>query len=404
MGNKIFTKSDYRFACATLAQNGDTVVAVALKCSQNIDKNVSWGYSEIVSKVSKDGGATWSDEKVIATPPARKITAEADNTKSAFFLEPKLVATNGGFEVICTFYPESMGAEEEKLLDKKKIPYASFNGKTCQLIYDRDGNYYIVTDEGIIDSAKQKTEFEIRGFGDFYQGEEYQGNIYLNGAMGKNDEGKTTSFGAPMKAPKRSYIFEIKSADGENWSEPKDITAQILASDDDVCIATGEGSAVVLESGRIVVPMTSAKGAFSIYSDDGESWNRNFGFPYMPVKNSVSLVQAPSGELLALGKKSCISYDNAITWIKYKTKIAPTKAIADGDKIYTIVQAKDNTALIGGSFAYKKEKFKGIDFDKDSSALAGTYLKKASLALIGGKLTATYITQDNTEVETDTVE
>lgn len=64
------------------------------------------------------------------------------------------------------------------------------------LIYDRDGNFYYIEESGaVLDSQKQPTPYRLgSGFGDLYKGDEYVGNIYLNGAVGKNEAGAVTTF------------------------------------------------------------------------------------------------------------------------------------------------------------------------------------------------------------------
>ena len=95
------------------------------------------------------------------------------------------------------------GLHNQHLLDKHKVPYAQLNGRMRPLIYDRDGNFYYIEESGaVLDSQKQPTPYHLgSGFGDLYKGDEYVGNIYLNGAVGKNEAGAVTTFGAPLKAP-----------------------------------------------------------------------------------------------------------------------------------------------------------------------------------------------------------
>ena len=109
-------------------------------------------------------------------------------------------------------------------------------------------------------------------------------------------------------------------------------------------------------------------------------------------------------EILALGKKSCISVDNGITWGSYKSKFAPTKAIAIGERIFTVINSKVGTVLIGGEFVYgKKNKFKGIAYSKENSEVAGGLLPYTTLAEVGGKPAALYITPDNKQVSFTTL-
>ncbi|MBQ9516499.1 MAG: exo-alpha-sialidase [Eubacterium sp.] len=403
MGKIIFSESDYRFSGTALAANGSTALAVAVKCSADIDDGAKWGYSELVAKTSTNGGEDWSDAVTIAAPPARCVTAAKDNAKTSFFLNPVLsTAANGDFVLVFTFYPESKGADDKKLLDKKKVPFTFFGGKNCLIVYDRDGKFYTVTEDGkVLDSSKTPTQYTVKGIGDLYNGDEFLGNIYLNGAMGKSEDKEVTaSFGAPLKAAKRSYLMAMTSPDGVNWSEPVNITPAVLAADDGLTMATDAGRGVVCDSGRIIVPVITDKGAACIYSDDnGATWSRNQRAPYMPVKKPVTVVQAPSGELIALGKKSSISHDKGISWITYKSKMTPFMALAMANRIYTIINSKAGTAQVGGEFEYnKKGKLKGIAYSKEKSELAGGLLPYTTLADIGGKPAALYITPDNKQV------
>ncbi len=400
MGTILFDKSAFRYSSVALASNGSTVAALAVRCSQNIEKGLCWGYGEIVAKYSTDGGESWSAEQVLAAPPARKITAQAENTKSAFFLNPVLTATaNGGFAAVFTFYPESMGGEEEKLLDKKKTAYTYFNNKLCPLIYDRDGKFFIVRENGdVLNAAKASTGYRMEGMGDLYRDGEYMGNIHLNGAMGKSEVSDQTKFGAPLKAPKRSYLMAMTSPDGINWSTPQDIGGSVITASDGVCSETGCGSAALCDSGRIIVPLTCEKGTYCIYSDDGGvTWMRNRRLPYLPCKGAVSVLQAPGGEVIALGKKSCISYDKGITWLKDKAKLTAVRAICRDGKIVAAVQSKLGTATVRGEAVYKRSKLKGADFESDV-AMAGGFLPAIDIAPTGNDFAALYVTPDYTQV------
>jgi Neuraminidase (sialidase) len=263
------------FRIPSLVNADGTLVAAIDKASTGMD----WGYIEIAVRTSNDNGKTWSDIKTIASPPAREISTDGDNIKTAFFIDPCMtVAPNGDIVMIVTFFPESKGCHSLKLLDKKKIAYTNYNGESCPVIYDRDGNYYIVLPDGtVLDSSKNKTEFTVKGLGELYKNDEYVGNIHLNGAIGKNNiNSAKTTFGAPLKAPKRSYIYMLRSTDkGETWSEPKDITGSILNPDDGVFFAVAPGSGLTTSKGRIIMPIYTFKGTVAIYSDDnGETWQR----------------------------------------------------------------------------------------------------------------------------------
>ena len=91
------------------------------------------------------------------------------------------------------------------------------------LIYDRDGNFYYIEESGaVLDSQKQPTPYRLgSGFGDLYKGDEYVGNIYLNGAVGKNEAGAVTTFGAPLtKTQALLCIYAAQQRPGQNLERP----------------------------------------------------------------------------------------------------------------------------------------------------------------------------------------
>ncbi len=142
--------------------SGTLIAAIDRACT-----GADWGYIELAVRTSKDGGKTWSDIKTVAAPPAREISSDIENTKTAFFIDPCMaVAPNGDVIMLATFFPESKGFHNRRLLkqDKDKTPYTSFNGKKCPVIYDRDDNYYMVLDDGtVLNSSKKKTPYRLRG-------------------------------------------------------------------------------------------------------------------------------------------------------------------------------------------------------------------------------------------------
>ena len=67
-----------------------------------------------------------------------------------------------------------MGLHRKKLLDKKKIPYAQLNGRMRPIIYDRNGNFYYIAEDGsVLDSKKEKTDYRVtEPTGSLYRQEE----------------------------------------------------------------------------------------------------------------------------------------------------------------------------------------------------------------------------------------
>ena len=165
--------------------------------------------------------------------------------------------------LLADFWPECKGLHNQHLLDKHKVPYAQLSGRMRPLIYDRDGNFYYIEESGaVLDSQKQPTPYRLgSGFGDLYKGDEYVGNIYLNGAVGKNEAGAVTTFGAPLKAPKRCYVFMLRSGvRGKTWSGPVDITNMVLHETDGTFLGVAPGAGITTQTVESLCPcMWTAK-------------------------------------------------------------------------------------------------------------------------------------------------
>lgn len=388
------------FRIPSLVNANGTLVAAIDKAATGMD----WGFIELAVRTSKDNGETWSDIKTIATPPAREINSDGDNTKSAFFIDPCMtVAPNGDIVMVVTFFPESKGFHNRKILDKKKVAYAMFDGEKCPLVYDKDGAfYYVLKDGSVVDKAKAKTAYTIKGLGELYKDDEYVGNVHLNGAIGKSKiENAKTTFGAPLKTPKRSYIYMLKSSDnGETWSEPVDITSQIINEKaDGTFLAVAPGTGLTTANGRIIMPLYSLSGTVAIYSDDnGESWNRNPNFLYTGNIDEWTAVQAPTGEIYSFGRAKkfgktpvTISYDNGMSWGKgKKAGVKAPKCQKDALTIKNTVyishpsdKKRANGVISKGEFVYnKKGNLKKIEWAKDDIKINEGFFAYSSMAVI----------------------
>lgn len=393
------------FRIPSLVNANGTLVAAIDRATTGMD----WGYIELAVRTSNDNGKTWSDIKTIATPPAREISSDANNTKTSFFIDPCMtVAPNGDIILIATFFPESKGFHNRKILDKNKISYSVFDGEKVPVIYDKDGAfYYVLNDGSVIDKSKAKTKYHVKGLGELYKEDEYVGNIFLNGAIGKNKLGdEKTSFGAPLKAPKRSYIYMLKSSDqGKTWTEPIDITSQIINEESDgTFFAVAPGNGLTTKNGRIIFPLYTLKGNVCIYSDDnGESWNRNQKQLYAQNIDEWVPVEAPSGEIFGFGRAKLfgktpvsISNDNAITWNKYKkSNVKAPKcqkcAITIGNNIYISHpsgKGRENGVISKGEFIIdKKGKLSKIKWEssKNDIKLNNGFFAYSSMAMIDEK-------------------
>ncbi|MCD7722493.1 MAG: glycoside hydrolase [Clostridiales bacterium] len=326
------------FRIPSIINAGGTLVAAIDRASSGMD----WGYIEIAIRRSEDGGKTWGDLQVVAIPPARETQISGDNYSSAFFIDPCMALDkDGNIIMFVDFWPECKGLFSKNTLDKKKAPYGVLGGKKLPLIYDRDGKFYYVEDNGqVLDSTGGKTEYTVKGCGYLYNGGEYIGNIFLNGSTASelNEMGAKTTFGAPLKAPKRSYIYMLKSTDkGKTWSEPKDVTGDFLSKKDGTFLGIAPGVGLTASNGRILMPLYIIRcglSALSVYSDDcGKTWKRNSCAPYCRNKDEWQLVETDNGILIGLGRQTgfgktpvSISYDTGKTWAKAKkTKLYAPK-------------------------------------------------------------------------------
>lgn len=402
MSNKqvLFNDGKNGYRIPSLVNSNGTLVALCDKGTTGAD----WGYIELVCRTSTDGGITWSDERVIASPPARQISFDSENTATAFYIDPCMaVAPNGDIICIITYFPESKGFHNRKILDKKKTAYTIFDGETCPVIYDRDGNFYIVLKNGtVLDSRKKKTDFTVSfTSGELYKGDEYIGNIFLNGALGKaqNENGKTT-FGAPLKAPKRSYVFMFKSSDnGATWSEPIDITGQVLnEAKDGTFFAVCPGTGLTTSAGRIIMPLYTIHGTVAIYSDDnGTTWRRNPQQLYSENIDEWSAIELPDTTIQAFGRaktfgKTPVSLsDDGVSWIKgkkanVKAPKCQKNSLVIGNKVlvsHPSAKKRENGVITTGEFTFnKKGDFTGIAWSKDDIAINNEFFAYSCMAKI----------------------
>lgn len=378
------------FRIPSLIKAGDTLIAAIDKQSCGAD----WGYIELAIRTSDDGGETWSDIKTIASPPARETRATADCYASAFFIDPCMtVAPNGDVILLIDFYPECKGLHNRKMLDKKKIPYSMCDGKLRPTLYDRDGNFYVVRENGeVLNNMLQHTNYRVTDWkGSLYIDDDYCGNIFLNGRSGKNEIGAVTTFGAPLKAPKRNYIYMLKSSDnGKTWSDPVDITSDFLIKSDGTFVGIAPGVGLTTKSGKMLFPLyVNNKETVSIYSNDsGESWKRLKNQPYSCNLDEWQMVQAPDGVILGFGRQKrygktpvSVSYDDGLHWEKAgKTGVYAPKCqksfISIGDYVFCShpsEKKRENGVLTVGKFFKKKGRTAGVTWLSETEINKGFF-------------------------------
>ncbi|MCM1114616.1 MAG: glycoside hydrolase [Clostridium sp.] len=367
------------FRIPSLIKSGNTLIAAIDKQSCGAD----WGFIELAIRRSEDGGETWSDIETIATPPARETRITDECYASAFFIDPCMaIAPNGDVILLIDFYPECKGLHNRNLLDKKKLPYSLYNKKMYPVIYDRDGNFYLVIEDGVVlDSKYQKTDYKVADWkGSLYKGDEYVGNIFLNGKTGKNEIHAVTTFGAPLKAPKRNYIYMLRSKDnGKTWSDPVDITGDILRKEDGTFIGVAPGVGLTTADGKIIMPLyVDRKETAAIYSiDNGETWHRMTNQPYSCNIDEWQMVQAPDEVILGLGRQKrygktplSVSEHNGTRWAKAgKTKLYAPKCqksvISIGNYVFcshASERTRANGVITIGKFDRSKGKTTNINW------------------------------------------
>lgn len=368
------------FRMPSVVNSNGILVAVADRqaCGEN------WGYIELAVRRSEDCGKTWSDIKSIAVPPARETRKNAESFASAFFVNPCMtVAENGDIIMLVNFYPESKGIHNEKLLDKKKPPYTSVGGRFYPVIYDREDRFYSIDEKGdVFDNANNPTRYHVEGIGELYRDDEYFGNIYLNGALGKNELGAKTTFGAPLKAPKRSYVFMLKSCDsGKTWSNPADITHMILDEADGTFLGVSAGNGITTKNGRIIMPLYTQKNSLSVYTvDGGETWHRMRTQKYNGLSGEWNPCAAHDESVFAIGTPSkygkvplSLSRTESKTWLKLSaTKLnvndCQKSVLSIGEYVFCshpCGKERENGVISVGKFIVKGGQVCGIKWLKD---------------------------------------
>jgi photosystem II stability/assembly factor-like uncharacterized protein len=125
-----------------------------------------------------------------------------------------------------------------------------------------------------------------------------------------------------------AYGYHIHSDDnGETWSNPNEITDQVLPDSDEQLPMFGPNNGIVLDSGRLLVPMYYANQTTEkftpavIYSDDGgQTWQRSEDAIPEGGVNETAVVQVPNGDIYAVArngtnpKQYFRSTDGGETW------------------------------------------------------------------------------------------
>lgn len=379
------------FRIPSLVNCGGTLVAVADRQTCGAD----WGYIELAVRRSEDGGETWSDLQIIASPPARATVYSDEYYASAFYIDPCMTVTPDGEILLAVdFFPECKGMHKKSLLDKNKLPYAVHEKKIYPTLFDRDGNFYLASPDGTVLNHKfRETNYTLGDNGALFNGGEYAGNIYLNGKSPSdvNEAGVSTTYGAPLKRPKRNYVYLFRSKDcGKTWSKGVDITSEFLIKSDGTFLGVAPGAGLATSNGRIVIPLYTPKGGtVSVYSiDGGEKWHRMTQQPYAQNIGEWQMVQAPDGTVLGLGRQNrygktplSVSYDDGRHWENIgKTALYAPKCqksvISVGDYVFCShpsERTRDNGVITVGKFVRARGKTVGINWYAETPVNKGFF-------------------------------
>ncbi|AKK10327.1 sialidase family protein [Corynebacterium uterequi] len=210
---------------------------------------------------SLDGGRTWLDVQTVIEHPGSGLLG-ASATDSVLVQD----RDTGRLFCVLDFFPGGIGQPNAAL-------GRGFDDCGRRILHDEEGMIYLLKDDGEVLTAEGKpTSYRVASDGNVNRG----GNIYLADGVDPNQT---------LLAHPTSYLQIIYSDDdGETWSAPRDITAEVKEEWMSFC-GTSPGNGIQLSrgehAGRILIPLyhnNEHRSAFScaaLYTDDGgQTWHR----------------------------------------------------------------------------------------------------------------------------------
>lgn len=298
-----------------LTTNSGKIIAVAdirYGNSNDSPNNIDTGIL-----ISSDGGATWSDPRLILNFLDYPNEPTSQITNSASYIDCCMVQGENGRIFLFVDVIRGGTGQANAIASSG---YTEVAGERRLLLEDDNGNSYTLgADNKVYNSENEATSYTV---GDNF-------TLYENGSEISNIFYKTS----PIKVLSTTYVAMCYSDDdGNTWSVPKLMDFQ---TDDMKFFGVAPGVGITIKNGsyagRMVVPMyyTSSNNtteyACVVYSDDGgNTWTRgespNDGRIGGAKKlHESQIVEMPNGQLKmyarSLGKASvATSFDGGTTW------------------------------------------------------------------------------------------
>lgn len=271
----------YRIPALLLTHSGNLLAAA----DQRMEHHFDWGDIRTVIRRSQDKGITWNPITTVVDL-ADNPNPATDEEKAAFTIDTALIQEPSSQRIFALYdmYPEGRGIFG--MAEQFEAAHTRIGEKYYLNLYcNKKNQAYTIRENGQIFSPEneptdffvtiESTQAPYSDLGNLYQEGKYLGNVF-----------HTSNQTAPFRVAKTSYIWLSHSDDdGQTWSCPRDITAQ-LRTPQMKFLGVSPGAGIVLKygsyAGRLIIPayttnfvshLTGSQSSRVIYSDDaGQTW------------------------------------------------------------------------------------------------------------------------------------